>query len=508
MNKQVPSLGKILVMVGFALTCFCLLLFLWLAFGGPTPLKPQGYRVKVSFGEATQLAHEADVRISGVPVGKVKDISTNSATGRSDAVIELQPEYAPLPADAKAILRQKTLLGETYVELSPGTPAAKTVADGGRLATGQVADTVELDEILRAFDPSTREAFQTWIQQQAISITGRGQDLNDALGNLAPFAQDTTKVLRILNQQKAGVRQLVRNTGEVFDALSERDGQLASLITNSNRVFATTAQRDQDLAAAFKALPTFEKESSTTLKRLSKFSANANPVVTDLRPAARELSPTLVQLSRLAPDLKALFTDLGPLVDASKRGLPATTEFLDELHPLLAAFDGPLSQLNPILDGAGLYKSELAAFFANSAAATQATTPVAGSSEPAHYLRTSNPLNPEMLAQYPKRLASNRTNPYPFPGDGLNLKSGLASFETRQCGSATAPNPTLGPAVEGVLSQTLRDNILRFALNGGDLVAPPCRQQDRFSLNAGGSLTQFPQVQANVKGLEAGAPQP
>ena len=41
MNKQVPSLGKILVMVGFALSCFGLLLFLWLAFGGPTPLKPE-----------------------------------------------------------------------------------------------------------------------------------------------------------------------------------------------------------------------------------------------------------------------------------------------------------------------------------------------------------------------------------------------------------------------------------------------------------------------------------
>jgi phospholipid/cholesterol/gamma-HCH transport system substrate-binding protein len=505
-NKQVPSLGKILVMVGFALSCFGLLLFLWLAFGGPTPLKAKGYRFKVSFGEATQLAHEADVRISGVPVGKVKDIETNKQTGRSDATIELKPEYAPLPADAKAILRQKTLLGETYVELTPGTPKSKTVPDNGRLATGQVADTVELDEILRAFDPKTRAAFQTWIQTQAQSIDGRGQDLSDALGNLAPFAQDTTKVLEILNAQKAGVRELVRNTGEVFDALSERDGQLASLITNSNQVFATTAQRDADLQAAFKALPTFEKESSTTLKRLSRFSANANPVVTDLRPAARELSPTLVQMSRLAPDLKALFRSIDPLVAASKRGLPATTKFLDELHPLLANFDAPLKQLNPVLDGANLYKGELAAFFANSSAATQATAPVAGSAEPAHYLRTSNPLNPEMLAQYPKRLTSNRTNPYPLPGDTLSLKDGLASFETRQCSGGQTLSPTLGPSLDGVLSDTLRSGILKFALNNGNVTAPPCKQQPRFNL--GGTLTRFPQLKPSVKGAEAGAPQP
>ena len=56
MQRQIPSLGKILVMVGFALSCFGLLLFLWLAFGGPVPLQPKGYRFQTSFGEATQLA--------------------------------------------------------------------------------------------------------------------------------------------------------------------------------------------------------------------------------------------------------------------------------------------------------------------------------------------------------------------------------------------------------------------------------------------------------------------
>jgi phospholipid/cholesterol/gamma-HCH transport system substrate-binding protein len=507
MNKQVPSLGKVLVMVGFALSCFGLLLFLWLAFGGPTPLKPKGYRFKVSFGEATQLAHEADVRIAGVPVGKVKDIQTNSKTGRSDAEIELKPEYAPIPVDAHAILRQKTLLGETYVELTPGTGSGRKVPDNGRLSRANVAPTVELDEILRTFDPKTRANFQDWIQTQAQAIDGRGADLNAALGNLAPFAQDTEKVLRILNGQKAAVRQLVRNTGEVFTALSERDGTLANLVTNSNKVFATTAARDQELKATFKALPTFEKESTTTLVRLSKFSLNANPVVTNLRPAARELSPTLVQLGSLAPDLKALFRDVGPLVDASKTGLPATRQFLDELRPLLAEFDGPLQQLNPILDGGAQYKGEIQAFFANASAATQATTPVAGSSEPAHYLRTSNPMGPENLTVYSKRLASNRTNPYPFPLDSLNLKEGELSFETRHCTGESTTQIGLGPAVDGLLGSTLRDQVLKFALNNGNVSSPPCKQQPRFNLH-GGVLTRFPQLKADIQGVRAGPPAP
>ena len=72
MVKDAPSFGKIAAMVLFALTCFGLLLFLWLAFGGPVPLKPKGYRFQVAVPEANQLSAEADVRSSGVTIGKVK----------------------------------------------------------------------------------------------------------------------------------------------------------------------------------------------------------------------------------------------------------------------------------------------------------------------------------------------------------------------------------------------------------------------------------------------------
>ena len=88
MQKQAPSVGRILIMVAFALSCFGLLLFLWLAFGGSIPLKPKGYEVKVPFKEATSLANEADVRISGVPVGRVKTVKlerTGSTWRRSSS---------------------------------------------------------------------------------------------------------------------------------------------------------------------------------------------------------------------------------------------------------------------------------------------------------------------------------------------------------------------------------------------------------------------------------------
>ncbi len=70
MNRQVPTLGKLLTMVIFALSCFGLTLFLWLQFGGAVPFKAQGYRITATFPEATSLAVEADIRIAGVGIGR------------------------------------------------------------------------------------------------------------------------------------------------------------------------------------------------------------------------------------------------------------------------------------------------------------------------------------------------------------------------------------------------------------------------------------------------------
>ena len=494
MQKQAPSVGRIFVMVLFALSCFGILLYLWLVFGGSTPLKPQGYRFTVDFPEATQLAQEADVRISGVPVGRVKQKELDGES--TEVEIEVDEQYAPLPADTRAVLRQKTLLGETYVELSPGTKGGETVPDGGELERGQVSPTVELDEIFRAFDAKTREAFRVWMDQQGRAFDGRGEDLNDALGNLAPFADDTRDVLEILDRQERATQQLVRDTGEVFSALTERQGQLQSLIVNSNRVFEATASRDAELADTFRVLPTFLDESRLTVNRVTEFANATNPLVTQLRPAARELSPTLIDLAGLAPDLKAFFRDLNPLIRVSKKGLPALEDFLNETTPLLAQVDPFLRQLNPILEYLGYYKQEITAFFANDVAATQATQTPAGTTTPIHYLRTSNPVNPENLAAWPYRLSTNRSNPYTEPlGYRKVGTGGLEVFGEYLC-TANAVLP-ITPLADVFLTEELRDQIQEFVYGGQrGVVAPECRPQAPLGPRLTGTPGVYPHVEA------------
>jgi phospholipid/cholesterol/gamma-HCH transport system substrate-binding protein len=500
MQKQAPSVGRILIMVAFALSCFGLLLFLWLAFGGSIPLKPKGYEVKVPFKEATSLANEADVRISGVPVGRVKTVKL-ARNGLNIATLQLDAKYAPLPSDARAILRQKTLLGETYVELTPGTPTARKIPEGGTLSPAQVSPTVELDEIFRLFNDETRQDFQVWMQSLAEGVVGRGQDLSDAFGNLAPFADDTNDLLKVLVTQQGAVRRLVRNTGVVFGALSERRGQLSGLITNANTVFQTTADKNQQLADAFTVLPTFEIESRKTLNKLDTFAHNANPVISELRPAARELSPTLISLDKLAPNLKAFFQDLNPLITASIKGIPATIQVLDDLTPLLGQLDPFLRQVIPITDFIQPYRSELTAFFANTVAATQATDTPGTAGKHVHYLRTTNPVAPETLAVYPSRIGTNRPNPYTPPGAFKRLASPgfLQVYDNRHCGAAGIPLPLSALGVNPTLIppdlNTLIANAIFNAQGNGQTPAPPCEQQGKFTTNFGGT-NQYPHVVA------------
>src|SRR5687768_304793 len=273
MQKQAPSAGRLLTMVVFALSCFGLLLFLWLSFGGPIPLKPKGYRVDIAFPEAVQLAAEAEVRASGVDIGKVRE--KRQEGNRTVATIEIEREYAPLRIDANARLRQKTLLGETFVELTLGSRDSPSIPEGGRLDVRRVDEAIELDEVLGALDPYTRQAFRTWQQDLGASVEGRGQDLNDAFGNLPAFVEAGGDLFAELDQQKEALGLLVENTGVVFGALTEREDQLRRLVSAQDDVFTAIANEGEAFAETWRIFPTFLDEQRATMARLQSFSAKA-----------------------------------------------------------------------------------------------------------------------------------------------------------------------------------------------------------------------------------------
>ncbi|HEY5815477.1 MAG TPA: MlaD family protein [Solirubrobacterales bacterium] len=450
MSKQAPSTGQLLVIAGFALSCFGILLFLWITFGGPTPFKAKPYQIKVPFNEATQLAQQSDVRISGVSVGKVQTIEVSPDGTRALATIDIEDKYGPIPEGTRAILRTKTLLGETYVELTPGDADGPNLPDGATLAKANVAESVQLDEIFRTFDERTRAAFQEWMQEGAVAIGGQGQSFSYALASLDPFFNEFDRLFRLLDTQRLAVRQLFSNGAVSLQALRGREGQLAELIRNSDAVFSTTAARNRDIEALFRAFPTFQDESRLTFDRLKEFAIETDPLLRQLVPAAEQLSPTLIALSRFAPQAKGFFEGVEPVIDRAPSGFGALRKFLRSDFPvLLRAVDPFLRNLNPILTGLDLYKRELAATLGNVASATNAVR-LSTEGKQIHYLRALGPFGPESLAVYPNRLTNNRNSAYIRPGSSSRLAKGLLNYETRQCSSGITatldPNTPNDPA--------------------------------------------------------------
>src|SRR5438445_12463032 len=108
MQKRAPTLGNMLVIILFVLSCFGLLLFLWESFGGPVPLKPRQYRFTVGFPKALALAEQSNVRISGVDIGHVVALKAGRE-GRAVATNEVSSRYAPSRSDMHPTLRQQAL---------------------------------------------------------------------------------------------------------------------------------------------------------------------------------------------------------------------------------------------------------------------------------------------------------------------------------------------------------------------------------------------------------------
>ncbi len=335
------------------------------------------------------------------------------------------------------------------------------------------------------------------MQQQGIALTGRGQQLNAAIAQLFPFATNVDRVLAVLHQQGAATSTFLRDTGQVFSALSASPSELQAFVRNANATFAATAAQSTALANTIRAFPPFLVQTRSTLNRVTQFAQTTKPLIDEFRPAAVQLSPALQGSVTLAPELLTLMESLGPqpqpgLTAAAKTGVPALEKVLSQSEPWLAKSKPYLGSLIPVLDYVNTYRHEVAAFFGNGTAATQATGANLAQTTVLHYLRIANPINPEVLAPYQSRLESNRGNPYMAPGGYNQLTSGLSVFTGNLCTSHA--QPTIGPSIPADLATVLQSAY--YTVNPG---GPPCKAQPPLGTLLPSNLRQsqsFPHLQA------------
>ncbi len=100
----------------------------------------KGYTVYAEFERAGGIETRSLVEIAGVPVGSVRRVSI-TRDYRAKLELEIDPDIK-LQEDAIASIKSRGLVGEKYVQISPGG-SDKLVSDGGQLRETESAIDVE-----------------------------------------------------------------------------------------------------------------------------------------------------------------------------------------------------------------------------------------------------------------------------------------------------------------------------------------------------------------------------
>lgn len=105
----------------------------------------EGYEIEAVFANSGGLKPGSSVIIAGVEVGRVRSITLDDYQAR--AVIRL-PEDVEIQDDAIASIKTKGLIGEKYIEITPGG-SEKIIAPGGKIRDTQSA--VDLEQLISSY---------------------------------------------------------------------------------------------------------------------------------------------------------------------------------------------------------------------------------------------------------------------------------------------------------------------------------------------------------------------
>jgi phospholipid/cholesterol/gamma-HCH transport system substrate-binding protein len=257
------------------------------------------FKLRAEFQTAQALSpgQGQTVDIAGVQVGEISKVELKN--GRALVTMNIQRKFADgkdgRPAiyrDARLLMRPKTGLKDMIIELTPGTPGAGRVPDGGTIPVAQTLPDVNPDEVLAALDADTRQYLVVLLNgaRQGLS-SGNDRTLADTLRRFEPTARDGLAVTEQLQLRARNVRRVVNNFRKLSEALAGKDNQLAELVDSSNSVFQSFAAQDSNIRSTLRLLPPSLVQTQSTLRKVTTLANTAGPAFQALRPAARNLAP-------------------------------------------------------------------------------------------------------------------------------------------------------------------------------------------------------------------------
>jgi len=275
----------------------------------------------------------SDVRVRGQRIGQVHGVHFD---GGPQVEVQL-PDGFDLYKDATARIRSRSLLGQKYVQIDPGTPAAGELGHAA-LPKDHTATVVDIVDLVDTFDDATRNALHTALLETGTGAGGRGPDINDLIAASPDLLADLNLTGRTLTADETRLVAFLVTAERLSGRFTGREQELENLIRQMGDTLLAVATDDgKPLADTVHKLP-------STLDALTPALSDLGKAAAALGPAVHDLGPTAAALGAVTPDLRAALREsvpvLGKVPPVSGLATPAvsalTTTFNDA-RPLAPA---------------------------------------------------------------------------------------------------------------------------------------------------------------------------
>jgi phospholipid/cholesterol/gamma-HCH transport system substrate-binding protein len=241
------------------------------------------YTIKAQFQDVLDLTPQAGVKVNEVPIGRVENIGLTPDGWHAEVTMELNSDVK-LPANALANVKQSSLLGEKYIELSsPQNDEVKgPLTNGAVIPLERTNRSVEVEEVLGALSMLLNgggvDQLNTITKELNNATEGHEPDIknlldgaNQLVSNLDAQSANITHALdglnrlsSTLNGQKAQIGNAIDNLGPGIGVLEQQRGQLVTMLQalqNLSGIATETITKSKaDVVADLKALqPTLQK---------------------------------------------------------------------------------------------------------------------------------------------------------------------------------------------------------------------------------------------------------
>lgn len=418
---------------------------------------PEGMLLGAEFADASPLITGVDVRIDGVPVGIVTDMTVVPGDdGRKRARVSMNLENAALPvhSDATATVRASSLLGERFVDLDRGSGSAPVLAAGRILPPSQTGQATDLDQVLNTFDQPTSQALAELLTALGHGIDGNGENLAATLKALGPAMADTGKLTTVLREQNELLGSLVDRVQPVAGALADDRGRTMNrLVSAAARLTGTTSRQHRQLSATIAQLPATLATARRTLGKLASTAEETAPTLKALRPMTDDLTAISSELRKFSSSATRAMAHTEPVLEHAERLLVKARPVAADLRKTAPHVRAVSGHARPVVEALTGNIGNVLDFIRNWALTTN------GHDGISHYFRAQLVISPEMLEAFMPQQPASKPSGAPKPGP-------LPQLPEVPGGLLEKPTDALGGGVTGLTEQQESD-ALGFLLGGG-----------------------------------------